>query len=64
MITPAKDPAEIADYTWTPDLDPGDTIASFAASVTSGTGLLWSFSTCAAMAAVLQPWRCKAHTAS
>jgi hypothetical protein len=37
IVWTAKDPAEIADYTWTPDLDPGDTIASFAASVTSGT---------------------------
>ena len=33
----AKDPAEIADYTWTPDLDAGDTIATFTTSVTSGT---------------------------
>lgn len=37
IVWTAKDPAEIADYTWTPDLDPGDTIASFAANVTSGT---------------------------
>jgi hypothetical protein len=36
IVWTAKDPAEIADYTWTPDLDPGDTIATFTASVTSG----------------------------
>ena len=53
IVWTAKDPAEIADYTWTPDLDPGDTIATFTASVTSGaveidstedtdtTGTLW-----------------------
>jgi len=35
IVWTAKDPAEIADYTWTPDLDPGDTIATFTASVTS-----------------------------
>lgn len=34
---PAKDPADIADYTWTPDLDAGDTIVAFTATVTSGT---------------------------
>lgn len=34
---PAKDPADVADYTWTPALDVGDTIATFAATVTSGT---------------------------
>ena len=34
---PAKDPADIADYTWTPDLDAGDTIATFSATVTTGT---------------------------
>ena len=37
IVWTAKDPAEIADYTWTPDLDAGDTIASFSASVTTGT---------------------------
>lgn len=37
IVWTAKDPAEIADYTWTPDLDAGDTIATFTASVTSGT---------------------------
>lgn len=34
---PAKDPADIADFTWSPDLDAGDTIATFAATITSGT---------------------------
>lgn len=34
---PAKDPADIADFTWTPDLDTGDTIATFAATISSGT---------------------------
>lgn len=34
---PAKDPADVADFTWTPALDPGDTITSFAATITSGT---------------------------
>lgn len=34
---PAKDPADIADFTWSPDLDAGDTIATFAYSITSGT---------------------------
>ena len=34
---PAKDPADISDFTWSPDLDAGDTIASFVATVTSGT---------------------------
>lgn len=33
---PAKDPADIADFTWTPALDAGDTIASFVAAITSG----------------------------
>lgn len=37
IVWTAKDPAEIADYTWTPDLDAGDTIATFTTSVTSGT---------------------------
>lgn len=34
---PAKDPADIADFTWTPDLDAGDTIDTFVATITSGT---------------------------
>lgn len=34
---PAKDPADIADFTWTPDLDAGDTIATFTATISSGT---------------------------
>ena len=34
---PAKDPADVADFTWTPDLDQGDHIASFVATITSGT---------------------------
>lgn len=34
---PAKDPADVADFIWTPDLDEGDTIASFAATITAGT---------------------------
>lgn len=34
---PAKDPADIADFTWTPDLDAGDTISTFTATVTTGT---------------------------
>jgi hypothetical protein len=38
MITwPAKDPADVADYTWTPDLDSGDHISTFVATATSGT---------------------------
>lgn len=34
---PAKDPADIADFTWSPDLDAGDTIATFAYTIASGT---------------------------
>jgi hypothetical protein len=34
---PAKDPAEVLDFTWTVPLDTGDTIASFTATVASGT---------------------------
>lgn len=34
---PAKDAADIADYTWTPALDAGDTIATFTATVSDGT---------------------------
>jgi hypothetical protein len=37
IVWPAKDPADIADYTWQPSLDTGDTIATFTAVVTSGT---------------------------
>lgn len=38
-IWPAKDPAEVLDYTWTVPLDTGDTIASATATVTSGTAV-------------------------
>lgn len=34
---PAKDPADVADFTWTPDLDAGDTIATFTATISTGT---------------------------
>ncbi len=37
IVWPAKDPAEVLDFTWTPGLDTGDTIASFTATVASGT---------------------------
>ena len=37
IVWPAKDPADIADFVWSPDLDAGDTIATFTTSVTSGT---------------------------
>lgn len=37
IVWPAKDPDEVADFTWTPPLDDGDTIATFAAAVASGT---------------------------
>ena len=33
IVWTAKDPAEVADYTWSPDLDAGDTIATFTASL-------------------------------
>lgn len=34
---PAKDPADVADFIWTPDLDTGDTIATFVVTISSGT---------------------------
>lgn len=34
---PAKDPADVADFTWTPALDAGDTIATFVVTITAGT---------------------------
>lgn len=37
IVWPAKDPAEVLDYTWNPPLDAGDTIASFTATVSTGT---------------------------
>ena len=37
IIWPAKDPDEVADYTWTPPLDSGDTITTFTAVRTAGT---------------------------
>jgi hypothetical protein len=36
IVWPAKDPAEVLDYTWQPPLDTGDTIASHTATVGSG----------------------------
>lgn len=36
IVWPAKDPAEVLDYTWTVGLDTGDTIASYTATTTSG----------------------------
>lgn len=36
IIWPAKDPDEVADYTWTPGLDEGDTIASHTVALDSG----------------------------
>lgn len=34
---PAKDPNEVLDFTWSPPLDPGDTLSSFTAVVSGGT---------------------------
>lgn len=36
IIWPAKDPDEVADYSWTPTLDAGDTIASHSVTLDSG----------------------------
>lgn len=36
IIWPAKDPDEVADYSWTPGLDAGDTIASHTVTLESG----------------------------
>lgn len=36
IIWPAKDPDEVADYSWSPTLDAGDTIASHTATLVSG----------------------------
>ena len=36
IIWPAKDPDEVADYSWTPTLDAGDTIASHTVTKDSG----------------------------
>lgn len=37
IVWPAKDPAEVLDFTWTVPLDGADTIASFTATVATGT---------------------------
>jgi len=40
MITwPAKDPQEVADYSWQPPLDAGDAIATFTALTASGVSI-------------------------
>lgn len=40
IIWPAKDPAEVLDYTWTVPLDTGDTVASYTVALTTGTAVL------------------------
>jgi hypothetical protein len=37
LTWPAKHPAEVADYTWSPGLDAGDTISTASINVTEGT---------------------------
>lgn len=39
IVFTAKDPAEVYEYTWIVPLDPGDTIATFTATVLSGTAI-------------------------
>jgi hypothetical protein len=39
IVWPAKDPAEQLDYSWTPPLDDGDAIATFTATITSGSAI-------------------------
>lgn len=36
IVWPAKDPASVLDFTWTPPLDDGDTIVTFVPTVASG----------------------------
>lgn len=40
IVWPAKDPAEVFDYTWTVPLDAGDTVASYTVTRLSGTAVL------------------------
>lgn len=40
IVWPAKDPDEVLDYSWTPPLDDGDTIASYTATRSSGTATI------------------------
>ena len=40
IVWPAKDPAEVLDFTWEPPLDSGDTIASHTAAVSTGTAVI------------------------